>query len=177
MPETEEKPPENETVSEIRERLQGEKEEAAATEPDKIEGELCPILSCGRVVKSLRHHINYMAGKGERAHLEYKETRGTEAAAAETEHFSPGAGDALVYVLLSAIVQKRPDLIVPEGWTQRAGEVHQKVLERYVGPWLGEKSDLVYLGLVWGELLTVNLAAAAPGAEPTFPLEDPAVSK
>jgi len=154
LPEETQESPKKETVSEVRERLNAEKEEAEAGEPEVEE---CPVPSCGREVKSVAHHIRYMAGKGERAHLEWKETQGA-AAYPSAQAFSPGVGDALVGMLLSAVHQKRPDLVIPEGWKERAAEAHQKVLERYLGPWLGQRSDLVYLFFVWGELLTVNLA-------------------
>lgn len=177
MAETEVKPPEKETVSQVRERLSSEKEEASVADP---EGETCPVPSCGRVVKYLSHHINYMAGKGERAHIEFKESQVRAPEVAEKPHFSPGAGDALVAMLLAAALAKRPNLILPDGWKERAGEAHQMVLEEHVGPWIGKRSSLAYLAFVWGELLTVNLVVArmktadSPDSETEIPEQHPA---
>lgn len=142
----------------MREELKAERSAAG-------EGVECPV--CGQKdIKSLRHHVNYRAAAGDVAHSEYKasQQKGWSAAAGVAEqgpYFAEGSGAALVGILLSFILQRRPELVIPVGWKEAAADAHQIVLEKHVGPRLKEKSDLAYLGMVWAQLITVNMAAPA----------------
>lgn len=145
----------SESVSDVRREMKSERADAGGFEE-------CPV--CGQKdIRSLRHHVNYRAAAGDEAHIQLKEQRKRLLSPAPPAgpYFADGSGAALVGIILSFILQKRPALVIPEGWVESAGEAHQTVLEKHIGPLLKEKSDLAYLGMVWAQLLTVNMAASA----------------
>ena len=93
----------SETVSDVRAELAAEGSGSSGSSD-------CPV--CGQQgIKSLRHHVNYRAAAGDVAHAEYKSSqarRPVSPAVNEGPYFADGSGAALVGILLSFILQKRP---------------------------------------------------------------------
>lgn len=168
--------------SEVTEKYR-ETEPPTAAEAAASGKQTCKVPGCGAEVRDLERHMAYACGvKKDQAHLLYslKQTKAASPSPEATadsedppleEAFGEWEGRFLVGIIVEVVKARYGDkVVIPESpedprgkpgeaWMEKAGEVHQSVLNRYVGPRLRQHRELAFLAGVWFQFYMVNQAA------------------
>ena len=169
---------------------------AVKSTPAKAEAKECPVDGCSSRVIHLERHIYDRANAGDKAHLDYRKSKGLKSpvsaqgdgSALRPEVLPPAqgvfdveTGRFTVLLVLGLLGQKMGEkgrnLKVPNSgsldfgtpgsaWIQKAAEAHQKVMEKYLGSTVSKHGELIQLVSVWGSLFMVN-GAVIPDANST----------